>query len=312
MAVSLPKQVDDVAIEYLSKKNGSDEDTLAEQLLHVFQLPDAERKRLELLSKNPDWQLNYHLSYARENLLNWYNFKKDTTLLEVRSGYGALTGIFAKNCAHVTAIDTSPTRAVVNAYRNREAKNLKLVVGALPDMPTNTRYDYITAVDAVECIREHGKHNSYAGFLGQLHRRLKPGGTLILAIENQLGIKYWSGAREDHLGQLFTNIEGYPQDTGVRTFGRNELEQLFRDAGFTKNDFYYPFPDYRMPVDIYSDEYQPGGTGALSSDLFPTPSPSQPREILFAEDLAMGSVARNGLFPYFANSFLVFAQKGKH
>ena len=37
--------------------------------------------------------------------------------------------------------------------------------------------------------------------LQRVRSLLKPEGKLIVAIENQLGLKYFAGAPEDHLGQ---------------------------------------------------------------------------------------------------------------
>jgi len=310
---SIPSRVDKVTIKQFSAETDqeySDGDS-ENVLLELFRSPDADTKRQELLVSEPEWRLKYHLAYARENLLNWYEFEPSSVVLEVGSGCGALTGILLRSCAHVDALDISPRRSMINAYRNRTAENLTILVGNLQNYSGKGQYDYVTSIGVLEYAGRFIKSDEpYLDFLKQLSSQLKKGGKLILAIENRLGIKYWSGSNEDHTGRLFDSIEDYPENTGIQTFGRYELDALLKDAGFKKNDFYYPFPDYKMPVDIYSDRYQPGVNGVLSSDLFPTSAPDQPRQYLFAENLAMQSIAKNKLFPYFANSFLVFAEKG--
>jgi 2-polyprenyl-3-methyl-5-hydroxy-6-metoxy-1,4-benzoquinol methylase len=310
---TLPPRVGNVRIRQIASSgtreysDGDSEDVL----LELFKSPNAEERRLELLSKNPEWRLKYHLAYTRENLFNWYDFDAGSKVLEVGSGCGALTGLLTQKCAKVDALDISARRSLVNAYRNQQATNLTLIVGNLQDLSGKGNYDYATSIGVLEYAgRFINSEQPYVDFLRQLNSQLKRGGKLILAIENRLGIKYWSGSREDHTGRFFDSIEGYPDDSGIRTFGRYELDELLKTAGFTNNDFYYPFPDYKMPVDVYSDNYLPGINGTFSSDLFPTPAPDQERQYLFAEDLAMHSIAANHLFPYFANSFLVFAEKG--
>jgi 2-polyprenyl-3-methyl-5-hydroxy-6-metoxy-1,4-benzoquinol methylase len=309
----IPKRVGSVPIKQLSsvtEKEYTDGDS-EDFLLQLFQSQDAEEKRRQLLGTNPEWRLKYHIAYTRENLFNWYDFKPGSSVLEVGAGCGALTGLLARKCKSVDALDISARRSLINANRNRDAKNLTIIIGNLQHLETEASYDYATSIGVLEYAGRFIKSKTpYEDFLKQMYKTLKPGGTLVLAIENQLGIKYWAGSHEDHTGRSFESIEDYPDDSGIRTFGRHELEQLLQNSGFDKNTFYYPFPDYKMPVDIYSDDYLPGVSGVMSSDLFPTPAPDQPREYLFDEFRAMGTLGRNELFPYFANSFLVFAQKG--
>lgn len=288
--------------------DGDSEDAL----LKLFKTGDAEKRREELLNSDPEWRLKYHIAYARENLLNWYDFKAGSSLLEVGSGCGALTGVFLKRCGQVDAVDISPRRSLINAYRHKNFKNLKIIIGNIQNLASRHKYDYATSVGVLEYSgRFIDSNQPYYDFLLYLNKLVKPGGTLILAIENKLGIKYWSGSREDHMGQLFSSVEGYPHDVGIKTFGKKELKQMLARTGFSSTEFYYPFPDYKMPTDIYSDEELPISESSHFGDMFPTPSPDQPREYLFAEDLAMKELSKNGLFSEFSNSFLVFAKRDK-
>jgi hypothetical protein len=141
--------------------------------------------------------------------------------------------------------------------------------------------------------------------LRQAAAALKPGGTLFLAIENRLGLKYWAGAPEDHSGKLFHGLEGYPNENGFRTFGKEELIMLLNSSGLTVQDFLYPYPDYKMPDRLYSDRCLPrqGEMGAA------TPSYDQERFVLFDEGLVYDSILNNGAFPLMANSFLVLCRR---
>src|SRR5690606_11439137 len=95
--------------------------------------------------------------------------------------------------------------------------------------------------------------------LKKLHSMLAPGGKLVVAIENKLGLKYWAGATEDHTGKIFEGIYGYPDHNDkVRTYSRKEMADRLIDAGFGSTYFYYPYPDYKLPYLIYSDDYYPG------------------------------------------------------
>ena len=80
-------------------------------------------------------------------------------------------------------------------------------------------------------------------------------GILILAIENQFGLKYFSGSKEDHTAVVFDGLEGYPRfPRKARTFGLQELSDRIRQR-FSNVRFYYPYPDYKMPECVLSDEF---------------------------------------------------------
>lgn len=66
-----------------------------EELLQAVQKPDTIE---ETLLTGNSWPHLYHLSNIRENILDWYNFNPEGTLLEIGSGCGAVTGLFCKRC----------------------------------------------------------------------------------------------------------------------------------------------------------------------------------------------------------------------
>ena len=66
-------------------------------------------------------------------------------------------------------------------------------------------------------------------YLEKINRLLKPGGKILIAIENRLGLKYFAGRREDHVGREFVGIEGYPGIDFVETFSKLELEQMLQE-----------------------------------------------------------------------------------
>lgn len=94
----------------------------------------------------------------------------------------------------------------------------------------------------------------YETFLQRMGAYLKPEGRLLIAIENRLGLKYFAGAPEDHTDLHFFGINGYPGNQSVRTFSKNELGELLENSGFPFLRFYYPYPDYKFPTEIFTDE----------------------------------------------------------
>jgi SAM-dependent methyltransferase len=279
----------------------SDGDVEDDIMKYVSQGEDLD----DVIKKDPRWPVLYHLSQKRENLLDWYDFDPEASLLEIGAGCGALTGMFCRKVAAVTAVEISDRRARIVALRNHQVNNLVVHAGRIENLPLEQKFDYITLIGVLEYAGTYHKtENPQVDFLRSVKARLKDDGTLILALENKLGLKYWAGAPEDHTGVLFESIEGYVGKTAVRTFGRKELEDLLGSAGFKDLDFYYPMPDYKMTDVLFSDNCLPH-IGDLTQKA---PNYDQPRYLLFREGLAMDNVIKNGAFSLMANSFLVFCR----
>ncbi len=257
----------------------------------------------DILHNTDNWAILYHLTPVRKNLLDWYDFEKDATLLEIGGGCGAFSGMFAKNLKHVTVVELSKRRAEIIYNRHKNYSNLEIIAGNLNDVIFEEKFDYVTLIGVLEYAGKFTDGDTpFKNFLENAKSYLKPNGKLLLAIENKFGMKYWAGAREDHTGRLFDSIENYPNDKGIQTFGKVELIELLQSAGYKDTNFYYPMPDYKLPKVVYSDEYLP-----KIDDLFDMYSQNfdQDRYVLFNEREAFKNVIKNKQFDFFANSFLV-------
>jgi len=131
---------------------------------------------------------------------------------------------------------------------------------------------------------------------------------LIVAIENQLGLKYFAGAPEDHGGQTYKGVmDLYTADSAV-TFGRRELVGRLEKSGFAHCSFLYPLPDYKLPrIILHEAAFQEplDFLGLLQG----ADQSSDCGSRLFAEELTWPVLVRNGLAPDLMNSFLVIASK---
>lgn len=259
-----------------------------------------------LLRSTDRWPLLYHLSDVRENVLDWYGFDREANLLEIGAGCGAISGLFCRKVKRVVAIDLSKRRSTINAVRNGGLGNLEILVGNFEDIEIEEKFDYVTLIGVLEYSGYYISKGAdpYEAMLKKVKKFLKPGGRLIIAIENKFGLKYWGGAAEDHTGGFFDGIEDYRKVDGVRTFSRPEITQLLKSAGFSENTFYYPMPDYKLPDTVYSDEFLPK-PGMLEhvTDVY-----DRERFVLFNESSAYDALIRDGQFPYFANSFLIISR----
>lgn len=261
-----------------------------------------------LIVKERDWAVMYHLAHERGNILSWYPFQQGAKVLEVGSGCGAITGALAAKAGSVTCIDLSKRRSTINALRNRERENLKICVGNFKDIEKDLErdFDYATLIGVFEYGQGYiGGEKPYHDFLSAVMEHIKPGGKLLLAIENKFGLKYWAGCTEDHVGRLFEGIEGYPCTDGVRTFTKPELIRIMEDCGYYDYHFYYPYPDYKVPLMIYSDDYLPKKGGLMGNFC----NFDRPRLALMDEGRVFDQIIEDDLFGLYANSFFVEIKK---
>lgn len=277
---------------------------------------DVEDRIIDMIITNPpeeyvdavydnySWSTFYHLTPIRQNILNWYPFEEGKNVLEIGCGLGAVTSVLCDKCNSVTAVELSKRRAVATLFRCREKDNLEIIVGNLNDIEFEDKYDYITLIGVLEYQGSYTESsNPYKDFLKKIKGLLKPGGKLLIAIENQFGLKYWCGASEDHTTVPFDGLNGYTTTTKkVRTFSRKGLEELVKASGFANTFFYYPMPDYKLPTVIYSDKYLPANANMENVNYYYIPDN---KNLIGDESHIFKEVIKNNVFDFFANSFLV-------
>ena len=284
--------------------DGEVEDTLLD-----IAKSNTEKQLNQMIADTCDWSILYHFSHIRQNIVSWLPIKDTDTVLEIGSGCGAITGALAKKAGKVTCVDLSKKRSLVNVYRNDSYDNIEVMVGNFKDVEPNLpQFDYVTLIGVFEYGEAYiGGDTPYEDFLRIIKSHIRPGGKLVIAIENRWGMKYFAGCREDHFGTFFEGINGYPVGKGVKTFTRMELETMFDACGFLKRTFYYPYPDYKLPLSIYSDDFLPQA-GSLNNNFR---NFDEDRMLVFDESKVFDNLLSDGMFDIFSNSFLVIAGKGE-
>lgn len=260
-----------------------------------------------------DWPSRYHLSTERANLLRPFAqyLQPGARILEIGAGCGAITRYLGESGADVLALEGSLRRASIARERTRELRNVAVVAERFQDFAVAERFDVVTLIGVLEYASLFSDAENPALHMLQAARELlAPGGRLILAIENQLGLKYMAGVPEDHLGHPMVGIENRYQPRGARTYGRSELDGLLREAGYGRSRFSAPLPDYKMPATIVTERglsadpahFDAGALAAQAVRRDPQLTPTT-----FNLQRVWPVVASNGLALDLANSFLVEA-----
>lgn len=289
----------------------SDGAEVEQRLFHIIRrASDKSTFSSDLIDGIADWPSEYHLSRTRHCLVRPLGIKPGEKVLELGCGCGAITRYLGEIGAEVVAVEGSISRARIAAERCLDLSNVKVFVDDLLRFETDDRFDWILLVGVLEYApvftdeKEPVQH-----YLRTVARFLAPDGRLVIAIENKFGLKYFNGCSEDHLGVPFFGLQNLYSAKTPRTFGRQELLGQLKAAGFLHCYFYYPFPDYKLPSVVLSDD-------ALKDPQFDAVDliiRSHARDYsgspyrLFDEALVFSSLSENGIFTEFSNSFLIIA-----
>jgi SAM-dependent methyltransferase len=170
-----------------------------------------------------------------------------TVALDIGCGFGTFATAVARSAGHVFATDRSPVRVALTAARAR-AEGL----GNLTAFETNgvglpvgdDVCDLVTIIGVLEWagVGSGDADAAQRAMLAEVRRVLKPGGVLLLGIENRYAAQYFAGAREDHTDLRFSSllprrladlqsrrVRGVPFETP--THSRPALERLLRESG---------------------------------------------------------------------------------
>ncbi|MCC5952196.1 MAG: methyltransferase domain-containing protein [Acidimicrobiia bacterium] len=285
----------------------------AEHALLATMQDAADRSSLsdELATGIVDWPTRYHLSRLRANLLRPLTLSPGLRVLDVGAGTGALSRYLGEQGASVVALEGSLDRARVAAARCAGLPSVEVVCGPLSELDDEDGFDLVVVCGVLEySSAAMGGAGGPDAFLDRVRGLCRDDGAVVLAIENQLGLKYLLGYAEDHLGRPWVGIEGYPDDPAIRTWSRRRLAELLDRAGFDAQRWLYPYPDYKLPSAVVShDAYaQPDATDLVDQLVrLPVRDYSHPPLLLADERSAHRSLVDAGLGPDVANSFVVVA-----
>jgi 2-polyprenyl-3-methyl-5-hydroxy-6-metoxy-1,4-benzoquinol methylase len=216
--------------------------------------------------KSNPWLHQVVTSPARDLFFRQHPPPSGAKVLDIGSGWGQIALPLARNNNNeVTALEPTPERlAFIQAAATQEqvTDRMHFVQADFFDVEFEPQsFDLICSIGVLEWVAkfrpgEPGKVQ--AEFLNRIRALLKPGGQLVIGIENRLGLKYLLGAPDDHLG--VPNIAIYDNALAAQkwkaqsgqslrsfTFTRSELADLLAAAGFPTTTFFAALPDYKLP-----------------------------------------------------------------
>ena len=296
----------------------SDGDAAETYLYEVIcETEDVSSLSVELEDAIRDWSSKYHLTSCRSNLFRGFSLEAGARALELGAGCGAITRYLGECGLEVDAVEGSRRRAEIARERCRDLDNVVIIQSNFNqlDFPENS-YDYVFLIGVLEYAGRFfdgvSDHEAFAKILIRAREVLRPDGVIFVAIENRMGLKYWLGANEDHYERPFIGLYDYPRSQGIRTYDKKNLQHFFSSLNFNHFRFLFPFPDYKLPRLILSDEFIE--TDPYASSLLYRLSSQDYQSSMHAESsefLLWNALQKNKYLEEFANSFLVLLGKNK-
>jgi SAM-dependent methyltransferase/DNA-directed RNA polymerase subunit RPC12/RpoP len=219
-------------------------------------------------------------SVADLNRASWIDLlplDADSQVLDIGSGLGAITHALALNFRQVVSLEPVLERAIFTSLRVQQERldHVEVISANILDMPFfDNSFDLIVMNGILEWIGEWDLHHrpdqAQLHVLTKVHRLLKPGGILLIGIENRIGLAFLLGS-PDHYGIAYTSLLPRPWATfylkkkaagfyrtalnpkkeyRTYTYTLRGYRQLLLKAGFEKTAFYLPYPNYNSPLEI--------------------------------------------------------------
>tara|TARA_Y100001936_G_scaffold252478_1_gene312268 strand:+ start:260 stop:1288 length:1029 start_codon:yes stop_codon:yes gene_type:complete len=226
-------------------------------------------------------------SPRREGALELLHINKGDVAIDYGCMWGVLSIGLAKRGAHVLAIDQTldSLKFLSSRAKSEKLDNVLCVQDDIREVRMSDLADFSIVNGVLEWVPEFGTielkkyygkkisksygdmdpEQTQVSFLQQVHKNLKIGGKLLLAIENRFDYTHFLGKPDPHPNLLFTAFLpraianliskltlGRPYVNYIYSFPK--LKDLLIKSGFKKIDLYMAYPDYRYPSLILSYE----------------------------------------------------------
>ena len=268
---------------------------------------DVSAGSAELSTLVRTWETVYHFSPARLGLLAPLRITPGLRVVDLGCGSGVLSRALGEAGASVLGIEGVPDRAAAARERCRDLPDVRIVSSPMIEgLAGAGPFDLALICGVLE-------YNDPYTLLPAVVDSLSDDGVVVLAIENQLGLRYLLGGAEDHHGKAWVGLTDYPSGEHVprtRTWTRRTLHDLLAGAGLTAQRWLLPYPDYKLPrvvLDESAFRHGPELVEKLVRD--PLQGSFGGNDAAVSGRIAHRLAMAEGIGPVVAPSFLVIASR---
>lgn len=253
-----------------------DKDEIAEKVIKKTK-KNGWKKAIE--DEYEDINSSWISSQSRAEGIYLSGIDKNSVVLDAGCGWGALSCTITPIAKEIYGVDSNnyglefaklrcEQDNITNAYFSNSD------IGKLPFK--DDFFDLVILNGVLEwtplAYPELTPDNAQRVILKELHRVLKKGGQIFIAIENRYGFRYLLGKPDEHTSIRFITI--LPRfiaglyyklikksEYRAYTHSVSEIKQLLKNSGFINTDFYATLPDYRfykyiIPLEKNNESYR--------------------------------------------------------
>ncbi len=227
------------------------------------------------------------MSEGLANIISCMELKKEDSILEIHSGFGQGTTYLRKFTTDITCMEKSVLKSQINVMQNQDIS--AVYVGDEGDCLEKIDRKFQNII-----VWELPGIDLESFFFG-LKEHLAPGGRIYLCFTNKYSIF--------RLSKLEKSQEGtYAYMPDKHLYTKDIVMNLLHKTGFLHMDLYFPYPDYRYTMAMYSMDRLPG-VGELNKNQFHFCS----EDIRFADNLdaLFDQIVEDGLFGQLANAYML-------
>jgi SAM-dependent methyltransferase len=212
--------------------------------------------------------VRYVTDNARARFLDLLPLTKTSRVLEIGPGLGQFTCLIADRAGSVDALEVVEQQAQFVAERCRQSQIANVTVACGGDdcrLPYADRsFDTVLLNLVLEWCGSRDPSGEQQvlqqRLLTEIHRVLKPGGSVFLATKNRFALRYLLGGPDEHmhdtrfgsalprlLGRLLLAILGLPRAPG-RLYSWRQLRRLLERSGLEVVKSYWAAPEMRYPA----------------------------------------------------------------
>lgn len=220
----------------------------------------------------------------QKGLLQWYSFQEKSSVLYIGEKESPFAQMLSEKKLLVTCMKLDEVS--VPLWQQENEGNFTYLV----------------------CVEDLEKEQNPKQFLELFRRLLRKDGTLLLGMNNRLGLRYFCGDKDPHTNRCFDGVEGYKRAYDKkedlfkgRSYSMAEIRKMLIDAGWQSFCFYSIFPDLRNPSLLYSEHFLPNED--LANRLIPFFH--HPRTVFLDEKMLYNDLVENGMFHQMADGYLI-------
>ncbi len=207
----------------------------------IIEIINNENDYQEIIKNEERVEVIQALSDLRKNIISWYPFKENCTILQLNSNFGEITSELCEKANKVVSIESSKLKSQALMKRCKTYENLEIIVGNIEDIKFENKFDYIIMLGTLEKNQEE-----YEKILEKVKSLLSENGTILLTFDNKLGLKYLT--KTDDTWITTTNVEN------KKFINIKDIYSKLEELGFKNIKNYYPMPDDKFTNVIYTDE----------------------------------------------------------